>query len=96
MSRFPLLTAAVLGALTLASTACSHAEDGGRPPVLDALQGQGLEIVEEFDAGAGLRGFAGVAGHLLDTGDAAFTRMAPDSVAHCLILIGFLVMTHQH
>lgn len=62
MSRFPLLTAAALGALTLASTACSHADDGGRPPVLDALQGQGLEIVEEFDAGAGLRGFAGVAG----------------------------------
>ncbi len=35
--------------------------------------------------------FAGVAGHLLDTGDAAFTRMAPDSVAHWLILIGFLI-----
>jgi len=35
--------------------------------------------------------FAGVAGHLLDTGDAAFARMAPDSVAHWLILIGFLI-----
>ncbi|MFC5303440.1 Na(+)/H(+) antiporter subunit D [Azospira restricta] len=35
--------------------------------------------------------FAGVAGHLLDTGDATFTRMAPDSVAHWLILIGFLI-----
>ncbi|MBW7901494.1 MAG: Na(+)/H(+) antiporter subunit D [Rhodocyclaceae bacterium] len=35
--------------------------------------------------------FAGITGHLLDTGDAAFTRMAPDSVAHWLILIGFLI-----
>jgi multicomponent Na+:H+ antiporter subunit D len=35
--------------------------------------------------------FAGVTGHLLDTGDAAFVRMAPDSVAHWLILIGFLI-----
>ena len=35
--------------------------------------------------------FAGIAGHLLDTGDATFTRMAPDSVAHWLILIGFLI-----
>lgn len=35
--------------------------------------------------------FAGVTGHLLETGDAAFVRMAPDSVAHWLILIGFLI-----
>ncbi|PWB41592.1 MAG: Na(+)/H(+) antiporter subunit D [Rhodocyclales bacterium] len=35
--------------------------------------------------------FAGVTGHLLDAGDAAFVRMAPDSVAHWLILIGFLI-----
>ncbi|MEF8699460.1 MAG: Na(+)/H(+) antiporter subunit D [Candidatus Accumulibacter sp. UW20] len=35
--------------------------------------------------------FAGVAGHLLDTGDASFTRMQLDSVAHWLILIGFLI-----
>lgn len=34
---------------------------------------------------------AGISGHLLDSGDAAFVRMAPDSVAHWLILIGFLV-----
>lgn len=35
--------------------------------------------------------FAGVAGHVAATGDVAFTRMQPDSVAHWLILIGFLV-----
>lgn len=35
--------------------------------------------------------FAGVTGHLLTTGDATFTRMRPDSVAHWLILIGFLI-----
>lgn len=35
--------------------------------------------------------FAGVAGHLVTTGDAIFTRMQPDSVAHWLILIGFLI-----
>ncbi|MBZ0143717.1 MAG: Na(+)/H(+) antiporter subunit D, partial [Rhodocyclaceae bacterium] len=35
--------------------------------------------------------FAGVTGHLLDTGDAAFVRMAPDTVAHWLILVGFLI-----
>jgi len=35
--------------------------------------------------------FAGVTGHLLDTGDASFTRMQLDSVAHWLILIGFLI-----
>ncbi len=35
--------------------------------------------------------FAGVTGHLLGTGDATFTRMQPDSFAHWLILIGFLI-----
>ncbi|MGZ8253660.1 MAG: Na(+)/H(+) antiporter subunit D [Burkholderiaceae bacterium] len=35
--------------------------------------------------------FAGVTGHIVQTGSIAFTRMAPDSVAHWLILIGFLV-----
>ena len=35
--------------------------------------------------------FAGVTGHIAQTGSVAFTRMAPDSVAHWLILIGFLV-----
>ena len=35
--------------------------------------------------------FAGVTGHLLTTGDASFTRMQPDSIAHWLILAGFLI-----
>jgi multicomponent Na+:H+ antiporter subunit D len=35
--------------------------------------------------------FAGVTGHIVDTGDVAFSRMALDSPAHWLILVGFLV-----
>jgi multicomponent Na+:H+ antiporter subunit D len=35
--------------------------------------------------------FAGLAGHVLDTGSTAFSRMALDSPAHALILAGFLV-----
>ncbi|MBE0474297.1 Na(+)/H(+) antiporter subunit D [Rhodoferax sp.] len=35
--------------------------------------------------------FAGVTGHIVDTGDVAFTRLALDSPAHWLILIGFLI-----
>ncbi len=35
--------------------------------------------------------FAGVTGHVVQTGDVAFTRMALDSPAHWLILMGFLV-----
>lgn len=35
--------------------------------------------------------FAGITGHIVDTGDAAFVAMQVDSVAHWLILIGFLI-----
>ena len=35
--------------------------------------------------------FAGIAGHLAETGDAAFGRMATDSVSHWLMLAGFLI-----
>ena len=35
--------------------------------------------------------FAGVTGHIVQTGDVAFTRMALDSPANWLILIGFLI-----
>jgi multicomponent Na+:H+ antiporter subunit D len=41
--------------------------------------------------GGGVLLFAGVAGHVVQTGDVAFTRMSADSVAHWLILAGFLV-----
>ncbi len=41
--------------------------------------------------GGGVLLFAGVAGELLATGDAAFVAMQPDSVAHWLILAGFLI-----
>lgn len=34
------------------------------PAVLEALQGKGLTVVQEFEAGGGLRGFAGVAGDM--------------------------------
>ncbi len=35
--------------------------------------------------------FAGITGHVAQTGSVAFTRMAPDTIAHWLILLGFLV-----
>ncbi|MEO8409610.1 MAG: Na(+)/H(+) antiporter subunit D [Propionivibrio sp.] len=35
--------------------------------------------------------FVGIVGHLLATGDATFTRLQPDSLAHWLMLIGFLI-----
>ncbi|MDO9217606.1 MAG: Na(+)/H(+) antiporter subunit D [Lacisediminimonas sp.] len=35
--------------------------------------------------------FAGVTGHIVQTGDVTFTRMVLDSPAHWLILLGFLV-----
>ncbi len=62
MSRFSCLTALCLGAAALATTACTNADPGDRPPVLDALESSGLTIVEEFDSGDGLRAFAAVAG----------------------------------
>lgn len=41
---------------------CSQAENQGRPPVVNALEAQGLTIMQEFNVGDGLRAFAGVAG----------------------------------
>jgi thiol:disulfide interchange protein DsbG len=62
MSPYAFLTALCLGVTALAATACSYADNGDRPPVLDALEASGLGIVEEFPADDGLRGFAAVAG----------------------------------
>ncbi len=41
--------------------------------------------------GGGVILFAGIAGHVAATGDVEFTRMQADSIAHWMILIGFLV-----
>ena len=62
MSANAFLTALCLGAAALTATACSHADNGDRPPVFDALEANGVNIVEEFPADDGLRGFAAVAG----------------------------------
>lgn len=61
MSPHAFLTALCIGATALATSACSRADSGDRPPVLDALEASGLSIVEEFPADDGLRGFAAVA-----------------------------------
>lgn len=41
---------------------CGLAENPDRPQVIEALQAQGLTVVQEFDVGSDLRAFAGVAG----------------------------------
>lgn len=56
ISRCRALLAAALGL----SAGLASAAD--LPPVMQALQGRGLEAVQEFDAGEGLRGFAALAG----------------------------------
>lgn len=58
---------ATLLAIALAGTAgCSHAEEPGeikdRPAVIDTVEAHGLEVLGEFDAPGGLRGFASLAG----------------------------------
>lgn len=40
----------------------SQAGKGTRPPVVQALEAQGLMVMQEFDVGGGLRAFAGTAG----------------------------------
>lgn len=52
----------VAGACLILMTACGQADGQGRPPVLKALEDEGLTIVQEFPAGKELRGFAAVAG----------------------------------
>lgn len=41
---------------------CSQAETGDKPPALEALEDQGLTVMQEFEVGGGLRAFAAVAG----------------------------------
>lgn len=64
--------------LLLGVTACSQAEEpdkkpaataeaesvviADRPAVIEAIEAQGLEVLGEFDAPSGLRGYAGIAG----------------------------------
>ncbi|HDS1367956.1 TPA: thiol:disulfide interchange protein DsbG [Stenotrophomonas maltophilia] len=52
----------LLGACLLLTTACSQAEGESRPAVLNALEAQGLSVMQEFEAGKELRAFAAVAG----------------------------------
>jgi thiol:disulfide interchange protein DsbG len=51
-------------ALLLMATACSSQAEEPRqkPAVIAAIEAQGLEVLGEFDAPSGLRGYAGVAG----------------------------------
>ncbi|MGH8085876.1 MAG: thiol:disulfide interchange protein DsbG [Lysobacter sp.] len=55
-------------ALAWSSTACSQAQEPSRvdeankPEVVKTIEQQGLEVLGEFEAPGGLRGFAGVAG----------------------------------
>ena len=68
-------TAILLTSALVLATACSQAEEPNnpvapvveadqksRPPVITAIEAQGLEVIGEFDAPSGLRGYAGVAG----------------------------------
>ena len=43
-------------------TGCSQAATGDRPPALEALEDQGLIVIQEFEVGGGLRAFAAAAG----------------------------------
>jgi len=57
-SRISFLLAASL----MWVTGCSQAESADQPPVLKALEGQGLTVMQEFKVEGGLRAFAAVAG----------------------------------
>lgn len=76
MSRINPTLLALSSALLLGVAGCSQADDStanaatiespkvaaGRPAVVDAVQAQGLEVLGEFEAPSGLRGYAGMAG----------------------------------
>ncbi|MBY0339591.1 MAG: thiol:disulfide interchange protein DsbG [Rhodocyclaceae bacterium] len=60
MKPFPLIPI-VAGGLMVAS-GLGYAQSAAKPPVINALEGKGLTIVQEFNVGGGMRAFAGVAG----------------------------------
>ena len=60
MSRRTFLPALCLGASALAASGLIHADSNDRPPVLEKLAAHGVTIMDAFDAGDGLQGFAGV------------------------------------
>lgn len=69
-------------------TGCSQADNNDRPAVIGALEKQGFTVIEEFDVGAGVRGFAGavsdqpIAVYLLADGSAIVgTRVNADGEA---------------
>ena len=75
MARITPTALLLSSALLLTMTACSQAEEQKttaptvveasatkKPPVIEAIEAQGLEVIGEFDAPSGLRGYAGVAG----------------------------------
>ncbi len=57
---FPFIAAAPF--VLTAGFAHAQTEIADKPPVLEALESQGLDIMQEFKAEEGLRAFAGVAG----------------------------------
>lgn len=59
-SGFRLSGCAALGLVLMAG--CSQADTADKPPAVQALEAQGLTIVDEFEVGSGLRAFAAAAG----------------------------------
>ncbi|HEY4294788.1 thiol:disulfide interchange protein DsbG [Luteibacter sp.] len=53
---------ALLAMSAMMMVGCSSAAEQAQPPVLQALQGQGMTDIKAFDAGISLKGFAGVIG----------------------------------
>lgn len=63
MARINTTALLLSSALLLAVAACSQAEEKkSKPAVIEAIEAQGFEVLGEFDAPSGLRGYAGIAG----------------------------------
>lgn len=59
-----LRLSSILAVSLILAAGCSQAENGERPPAVQALEMQGLNVIEEFEvSGGGLRAFAGTAGN---------------------------------